>query len=114
LVLKVPLIVVLGHSKCGAVQATIDNKELPGSLPQLVSMIKPSVEVAQNEKKSGGELLDNAIKQNVYHSMSELEKSPIIKEAIDAKKLKVIGAVRDIKDGHIVFLPEPKLAAVAK
>jgi carbonic anhydrase len=107
LVLKVPLIVVLGHTKCGAVDAAISKKELPGSLPELMSMIRPSVDKAEKETNSSEDLMHRTTKANVFHSMSVLmELSPIIREAVESKKLKIVGAVREIRDGHIDFIGE--------
>jgi carbonic anhydrase len=113
-VVKVPLIVVLGHTKCGAVEAAVDNKELPGSLPQLVRMIRPSVEKAEKEGGSD-DLVLRATKENIRHTMSMLTSmSPVIKEAVDTKKVKIVGAIRDIRDGHIDFFAEDATPAAAK
>src|SRR5690606_36134554 len=73
--LGTPLIMVLGHTNCGAVDATIkvvsENAELPGHLPGLVDAIKPAVETA---KKAGDEnLLDRAIAENVRHNVTRLQ-----------------------------------------
>jgi len=107
LVLKVPLIVVLGHTKCGAVEAAISKKELPGSLPELMSMIRPSVDKAEKETNASEDMMFRTTKANVFHSMSTLmELSPIIREAVESKKLKIVGAIREIRDGHIDFLGE--------
>ncbi|MBL0185174.1 MAG: carbonic anhydrase [Candidatus Obscuribacter sp.] len=102
--LKVPLIVVFGHTKCGAVDAAIKNKPLPGSLPDLVKMIRPAVEEAEKEKGAGDDLLTRATERHVARCIEELKKSPVIKAAIDAKQLKIVGAMRHIKDGHVSWL----------
>src|ERR1700726_1645192 len=72
-VLGASLIVVLGHSECGAIKATIDvitkNKELPGHLPTLVSYLKPPVEQAL---KQGGSV-EAAIRQNVTTNVEKLK-----------------------------------------
>jgi carbonic anhydrase len=102
--LKVPLIVVFGHTKCGAVDAAIKNKPLPGSLPDLVKMIRPAVEEAEKEKGAGDDLLTRATERNVVKIIEDLKKSPVIKAAIDAKQLKIVGAMRHIKDGHVSWL----------
>ncbi len=102
--LKVPLIVVVGHTKCGAVDAAIKNKPLPGSLPDLVKMIRPAVEEAEKEKGAADDLLARATERNVARSIEDLKKSPVIKAAIDAKQLKIVGAIRHIKDGHVSWL----------
>ncbi|MBS1953146.1 MAG: carbonic anhydrase [Cyanobacteria bacterium SZAS-4] len=103
-VLKVPSIVVIGHTKCGAVDAAIKNGPLPGSLPDLVKMIRPAVETCEKDKTSKTDLLTRATEQNVRNTIADLSKSPVIKEAIDSKKLKIVGAIRHIKDGHVSWL----------
>ncbi|MBS2003658.1 MAG: carbonic anhydrase [Cyanobacteria bacterium SZAS LIN-5] len=103
-VLKVPSIVVLGHTKCGAVDAAIKNGALPGSLPELVKMIRPAVESSEGDKKSKSDLLTRATEQNVRNTIAELTKSSVIKSAIDSKELKVVGAIRHLEDGHVTWL----------
>jgi len=102
--LKVPLIVVFGHTKCGAVDAAIKNKPLPGSLPDLIKMIRPAVEEAEKQKSVGDDLLDRATERNVARIIEDLKKSPVVKAAIDAKQLKIEGAIRHIEDGHVTWL----------
>lgn len=103
-VLKVPSIVVIGHTKCGAVDAAIKNGELPGSLPGLIKMIRPAVEQCEKDKTAKEDLLTRATEQNVRNSIAELSKSPVIKAALDSKKVKIVGAIRHIKDGHVSWL----------
>jgi carbonic anhydrase len=107
--LGAPVVVVLGHSKCGAVDAAIEGKQLPGSLPTLVGKIHPAVEkVKQVQSELKGEkLLDECIKQNVWNTMEDLFRhSPIIVERVKKNELKVVGAVRDIKTGKVEWLGE--------
>ena len=72
--LNVPLVMVLGHTNCGAVDATIkvltDNTALPGRLPQLVASIRPAVALAQTQGPSN--LLDHSIVENVRWNVSQL------------------------------------------
>src|SRR5437660_3106717 len=76
--LGAPLIMVLGHSGCGAVDAAIKvlkgKAVLPGHLPALISGIKPAVIVA--EKTKTGNLLDNAVAENVRRQMARLKSAP--------------------------------------
>ncbi len=107
-VLGTPLIVVLGHDSCGAVKAAIDvvteDTELPGHLPGLAESIRPAVEMAQQES---GDLLVNSTRDNVVLAVENLtESSPILKEAVDAGKLKVVGAVYHLEDGKVEFLED--------
>ncbi len=105
-VLGIPLLMVLGHSHCGAVDAAIkvvkDRIELPGHLPQLINAIKPAVEASAGEP---GNALDNAIAANVRLNVKRLvEAKPILAEAVSAGKLKVVGAVYDIATGKVVMI----------
>jgi len=97
------LIMVLGHSACGAVDAAIqtlkDNAQLPGHLPQLVAMITPAVEAA---KKQSGNLLDNAIKENVRLNVEKTRDSePIVSEYVRQRGVKVVGGVYDLETGKV-------------
>jgi carbonic anhydrase len=102
--LGVPLIVVLGHSSCGAVDAAIKvvktDAKLPGHLPTLIGAIKPAVVVA--EKAKGGTLLDNAIAENVRQQVARLKKAtPIVEKAYKERKIDIAGGVYDIASGKV-------------
>jgi carbonic anhydrase len=104
-VLGASLIVVLGHSECGAIKATIDvltkNKELPGHLPTLVSYLKPPVEQAL---KQGGSV-EAAIRQNVATNVEKLKTAgPVIAPLVEEKKVGVIGALYELRTGRVEFL----------
>lgn len=102
-VLGVPLILVLGHDSCGAVDATIkslkDNTTLPGHLPSLVEALAPSVKAVLQR---GGNTLDHAIRQNVIDTVARLKGAgPILSAAVEEKKLKVVGGIYRLKDGEV-------------
>jgi carbonic anhydrase len=104
-VLGVPFIMVLGHSKCGAVDATIkvvkDGTTLPGHLPSLTNAIRPAVIAAQ--AKQPADLLAEATAENVRLNVkSLLVAKPILSELVTAGKLKVAGAVYDIATGKVM------------
>ncbi|CAA0088756.1 Uncharacterised protein [Starkeya nomas] len=105
--LGMPLIMVLGHTNCGAVDATIkvvkDNISLPGHLGELVSNIKPAVEIVLKAKPE--DQLNAAIVENVRYNVRELETStPIISEFIRDGKLKVVGGVYDLATGKVTVI----------
>jgi carbonic anhydrase len=112
--LKTPLVVVLGHSKCGAVDAAVSGASLAGSLPKLMEEIKPAVDKATTKHPDykGSKLLDAAIEQNVWKSIEDLIKgSPLVAKALSEHRILVVGAVRDIKSGRVTWLgshPEEK------
>jgi carbonic anhydrase len=105
IVLGVPLIMVLGHSNCGAVNATIkvvkDGTTLPGHLPSLINAIRPAVTAAQ--AKNPADLLTEATAENVRLNVKSLRSAtPILSDLVAGGKLKVVGAVYDIATGKVM------------
>ncbi|TMJ56225.1 MAG: carbonic anhydrase [Alphaproteobacteria bacterium] len=102
-VLNAPLILVLGHESCGAVDAAIkslkDNTTLPGQLPSLVAGVGPAVKAVLQQ---GGDTLGSATRQNVIDTVSKLlTAGPILSAAVEQKKLKVVGGIYRLKDGRV-------------
>lgn len=102
-VLNSPLIFVLGHQACGAVDSTIkqvkDGASFPGHIPSLTEALTPAVQAVVNQP---GDLLVNAIKENVVLTIQKLQTAePILSEAVNQKKLKVVGGVYDLKTGKV-------------
>ena len=102
-VLATPLIMVLGHDACGAVDATIkslkDNTTLPGHLPSLVAGIAPAVKAVSGQ---AGDPLANAIKQNVIDNVAKLKSTtPILSAAVEQGKLRVVGGIYRLRDGKV-------------
>jgi len=105
-ILSTPLIMVLGHDACGAVDATIkslkDNTTLPGHLPSLVTSLTPAVKAASGRP---GDQLDNAIRQNVIDNVAKLKSAtPILNSAIEQGKLKVVGGIYRLRDGRVEMI----------
>jgi carbonic anhydrase len=105
--LDAPLIVVLGHSGCGAVAATLkviqNGTTLPGHLPELVQAMRPGIETAIQRKPH--DLLKEATDENVRYAVSRLESSePIMKAAVAQKKIKIVGGYYDIATGKVRML----------
>ena len=103
-VLNVPLIVVLGHSSCGAVAAALqssrERKKLPGHLPELVEAIQPAVDAAHGKHPS--DLLAATIDENVRLGMKNLKtRSEVIGEAISSGKVGIQGGVYDLATGKV-------------
>src|SRR6202162_2312874 len=101
-VLNTPLIMVLGHGACGAVDATIksikDGTTLPGHLPSLVAALRPAVEAVKDKP---GDLLANAIRSNVALTVDKLKSAaPILKSFVDDKKIRVVGGIYELKTGR--------------
>jgi carbonic anhydrase len=101
--LGTPLILVLGHDACGAVNATIkslkDGTTLPGHMPSLVEGIAPAVKAVSQQ---GGDTLVNAIRQNVIDNVVKLRSAaPILSAAVEQGKLKVVGGIYRLTDGRV-------------
>jgi len=100
--LHTPLIVVLGHSKCGAVGATVEGGELEGHLPSLAAAIQPAVDQARGLP---GDLVDNAVRANATMVVGQLKASePVLSELVDADELKVVAACYDLDTGEVDLL----------
>jgi carbonic anhydrase len=104
-VLNTPLIMVLGHDACGAVDATAksikDGTVLPGHLPSLVAALSPAVKAVQGEP---GDMLDNAIRRNVMLNAEKLKTAgPILSAFVADKKIRV-GAIYKLASGNVQLL----------
>src|ERR1700674_3720016 len=99
-VLNAPLILVLGHDSCGAVDAAIkslkDDTTLPGHIPSLVTGIAPG---ARAVTQQGGDTLSKAIRQNVIDNVAKLSSAtPILSAAVEQRKIRVVGGVYRLSD----------------
>ncbi len=106
LALGAPLIMVLGHSECGAVAGAIEalqnGTQFPGSINDIVQTIEPAVEKAKGEK---GDLLHNSIISNVQMGVDKLNNSdPVISDLVKKGKVKVVGANYDLKTGEVKLI----------
>ena len=102
-VLEVPLILVLGHDGCGAVEAAIkslgDGKPLPGHMPSLVTGLAPSVKAVAGQP---GNTLDNAILQNVKDTVAKLKAAiPILSAAVEQHRIRIVGSIYRLKNGKV-------------
>lgn len=104
--LGTPLLMVLGHSECGAVKGSIDALQngikYPGSIDDIVETIQPAVEKAKGEK---GDLLHNSIISNVQIGVDKLTNSdPVISDLVKKGKVKVVGANYDLETGEVKLI----------
>jgi carbonic anhydrase len=98
LVLGAKVIMVMGHERCGAVDAAIKGAQVPGQIGSLLQAIKPSVE---SSKEQSGDKLENACKANVLAQVAKLKSSSVLSELIKAEKLKIVGGYYDLDTGKI-------------
>ncbi|MEG4045035.1 carbonic anhydrase [Microcoleus sp. Pol17_C1] len=103
LVLGAKVLVVIGHKRCGAVDATIKGAQVPGQIGSLLDAIKPAVESSKNQT---GDKLENASKANVVLQANKLKASPVISKLIAENKLKVVGGYYDLDTGRVTILSE--------
>ncbi len=107
--LKTPLLVVLGHSGCGAVKATneaITKKSPPSgtAIDALVTALKPAVMDAEEGGAEGEEaIVAAAVANNVDRVVEQLKAAKVLENAIKAGKLRIIGAVYEIETGEVIF-----------
>lgn len=119
---KTPLLVVMGHTQCGAVTAvtqevTGHGHPLERNIPPLVAPIIPAVKrtMAANPALAGNELILAAIESNVWEAIRDLFlKSPATRELVKSGKVKVVGAIYDMHGGTVKWLPQEKAAAMLK
>jgi carbonic anhydrase len=112
--LNTPLLVVLGHTKCGAVTATAKGVVLHGHLPLLAERIRPAVAKAKAEPGSPDELVSRAITANVWQAIADiLQQSTEIREKAAVGQVQVVGAIYDLEGGAVTWLgAHPSQAAL--
>lgn len=104
------IIVVLGHTKCGAVKGACDHVEM-GNLTALLSKIRPAVEdeetVTKNRNSDNPEFVEKVATINVKRTVkSILQRSPILKEMIENGQIGIVGGTHDITTGLVTFYPD--------
>ena len=101
------IIVVLGHTSCGAIKGACDHVEL-GNLTGLLSKIQPAIEaettIKENRNSSNTDFVDKVTDLNVKKTIEQiLEKSPILKEMLSAGEIGIVGGVHNITTGEVDF-----------
>lgn len=101
------IIVVLGHSKCGAVKGACDHVEM-GNLTELLAKIQPAIyeekTVKENRNSSNSTFVENVAAINVKRTVNSIiQRSPIIKEMIDNKQIGIVGGMYNLETGEVEF-----------
>ena len=104
--LEIPLVMVLGHERCGAVQAAVQAREtgrvVSGHLGSIVAAIAPAVADAAAE---AGDLVDNAVRANVFRVIRQLEQeSSLLALRVAAGSARIVGARHDLDTGEVELL----------
>lgn len=108
------IIVVLGHTKCGAIKGACDHVEM-GNLTALLSKIQPAVydekTVTENRNSDNSEFVEKVATINVKRTVHAIiERSPILKEMIDAGEIEIIGGNHDLLTGEVSFYDDTLIA----
>lgn len=104
------IIVVLGHTKCGAVKGACDHVEM-GNLTALLTKIRPAVDdetlTKENRNSKNAAFVENVATINVKRTVkSIMERSPILKEMIEGGQIGIVGGSHDISTGEVIFYPD--------
>lgn len=104
------IIVVLGHTKCGAVKGACDHIEM-GNLTALLNKIRPAVDeetlTKENRNSNNSVFVENVSTINVKRTVkSIMQRSTILKEMIESGQIGIVGGTHDISTGEVIFYPE--------
>ncbi len=117
-----PVLVVLGHTQCGAVTAVVNAVQghghpLERNIPPLVDNIIPAVKkaIAKHPQAHGADVIPYAIVENVWQGIEDLfMASPAARNLVNEGNVKVVGAIYDVSNGRIKWLPEAKTTEILK
>lgn len=103
--LNTPLLIVMGHTKCGAVTAVVKETELHGHLHSLAEKIKPAVAKVKAESIDSEETVPKAIQANVWQTIEDIIKqSGVVRSKLEAGQVSVLGAIYDLEQGKVTWL----------
>jgi len=114
-VLGAKLIVVLGHSKCGAVAAACTVPDVPGHIVTLINAIKPAADAAKGIEKEFGGHVETAVRVNVAMQVTQLRRlEPVLSKGVAKGEFKIVGGVYDLQTGKVDFLTEEFIQRFAR
>lgn len=96
-----PLLMVMGHERCGAVTAAVQNQSLLGDISTFVKAIKPAV---TKVKDQSGDAVENAVVANVQYQIERLKHSKLLTEQVESGKLKIVGGRYDLDTGRVTII----------
>lgn len=99
--LNTPVFMVLGHERCGAVTAAVQNESLPGDIGSFVKAILPAIDRVKDQP---GDPVDNAVTANVQYQLEQLKRSPLLSERLQAGTLKIVGGRYDLDTGRVTLI----------
>jgi carbonic anhydrase len=99
--LGTPLLMVMGHERCGAVTAAVQQKALLGDIGTFVKAIKPALEKVKSQP---GDAVENAVVANVEYQIAQLQRSQLLTERLKSGKLKIVGGRYDLDTGKVTII----------
>ncbi|HEY9879062.1 MAG TPA: carbonic anhydrase [Leptolyngbyaceae cyanobacterium] len=99
--LGTPVLMVMGHERCGAVTAAVKNESLPGDISTFVEAILPAVE---RVKEDLGDPVNNAVISNVKYQIEQLMRSQLLRDRVQSGQLTVVGSRYDLDTGYVTLL----------
>jgi len=105
--LHVPLLIVMGHSKCGAITAVVNQERVEGNIHAIAERIAPSVRKIVDAKPglTGGDLVEECSKENVWHQIEHLlQESFVVRNAANCGHLQIVGAYYNIEHGDVNWM----------
>ncbi|PZV01831.1 MAG: carbonic anhydrase [Leptolyngbya sp.] len=99
--LETPLLMVLGHERCGAVTAAVKNEPLPGDIGTFVQAILPAVDRVKGQP---GDAVDNAVTANVRYQVEQVLRSSLVRNRQQSGQLQVVGARYDLDTGTVTLV----------
>ncbi len=96
-----PVLMVMGHERCGAVTAAVQNESLPGDISTFVQAIKPALQKVKNQS---GDAVENAVTANVQYQIEQLKHSKLLTEQVRSGKLKIVGGRYDLDTGRVTII----------
>ncbi|MBC1219481.1 carbonic anhydrase [Nostoc sp. UCD121] len=96
-----PLLMVMGHERCGAVTAAVQKESLPGDISTFVKAIKPALKRVKNQP---GDAVENGVVANVQYQIERLQKSKLLSEQVQSGKLKIVGGRYDLDTGRVSII----------
>jgi carbonic anhydrase len=98
--LGVRLVIVMGHTRCGAVEAAVRGGDFTGPMAKLISHIEPAVRKA---RERAGDAVENAVRQNVAATVAKLEEAAL-RSGFDSMELAIVGALYRLESGTVEIL----------
>jgi carbonic anhydrase len=99
--LGTPLVMVLGHERCGAVTATVQQEPLPGDISTFVQAIKPALKKVNLQSSNA---VEEAVVANVQYQIERLKRSHLLTERVESGKLKIVGGRYDLDTGKVTII----------